>query len=79
MGKKNLADINIKNTSILPSEDRAKPITIKRELDSEIISVKIKPSEMKKLLERKNSEVGDMAPLSTYFKHYLRTKTDIFN
>ncbi len=28
--KKNLADINIKNTSILPSEDRAKPITIKK-------------------------------------------------
>ena len=43
-----------------------------------MLSIKITPSEMAIILDKKEKEAGKMAPLSTYIKSYLREKTDIF-
>ena len=87
MGKKNLDSILIKNENILPEKaddsllDTAKKKAKKpvKERDSEILSIKITPTEMSTILEKKEREAGKMAPLGTYVKDYLRTKTDLFS
>jgi hypothetical protein len=50
-----------------------------KERDSEILSIKITPSEMALLVEKKEREAGKMAPLGTYVKDYLRTKTSLLS
>lgn len=87
MGKKNLDSILIKGESLLPKksdesllkkkEAKAKPSF--KERDSEILSIKITPTEMAIILEKKEAEAGKMAPLGTYVKAYLRTKTHLFS
>ena len=83
MGKKNLDSLQIKNESILPQKsegsllEKAIPKP-KKERDSEILSIKITATEMATLIERKDKEAGKMAPLGTYVKDYIRTKTDLF-
>ena len=87
MGKKDLDSIFIKKESILPQREQDIPLdTAKKNLrktskerDSEILSIKITPTEMSTIIENKEREAGRMAPLGTYVKDYLRTKTDLFS
>lgn len=87
MGKKDLSSILIKKEKVLPDETTGslleqpepKMEKPKKERDSEILSIKIRPSEMAIILEKKEAEAGRLAPLGTYVKEYLRTKTDIFS
>lgn len=87
MGKKDLSSIHIKREKVLPEETTgsllktapkkiAKP---KKERDSEILSIKITPTEMAKIVAKKEADAGRLAPLGTYVKEYLRTKTDLFS
>ena len=87
MGKKDLDSIFIKKENILPQreQDTLLDTTKKKfrktykERDSEILSIKITPTEMSTIIENKEREAGRMAPLGTYVKDYLRTKTDLFS
>lgn len=81
MGKKNLDSILIKGEKILPTKEdesllNQKPSRAKskKEPDSEVISIKIKASELAILNDKKDS----LVPLGTYVKHYIRTQTDLF-
>jgi len=82
MGKKDLSSITIKKERVLPTNvtgNLLKPVKKQaKERDSEMLSIKITPSEMAIILDKKEKEAGKMAPLSTYIKSYLREKTDIF-
>ncbi|WP_221902256.1 hypothetical protein [Bathymodiolus platifrons methanotrophic gill symbiont] len=81
MGKKNLDSLVIKSEKILPTKEEekdlrkkaSKPKTVK-ERDSEVISIKITPTELAIIKEK----AGELVPLGTFVKHYIRTKTDLF-
>jgi len=83
MGNTDLSDLKIKRESILPDINKSGNNTKKRgrppkndgELESESITIKITPSEFEALQEK----AGDLIPISTLIKHYLRTKTDLFS
>lgn len=87
MGKKDLDSIFIKKENILPQREQDTLLdTTKKNLrkpykerDSEILSIKITPTEMSTIIENKEREAGRMAPLGTYVKDYLRKKTDLFS
>lgn len=88
MGKKDLSSILIKQEKVLPEETtgsllkeapKKKPTKPKKERDSEILSIKITPSEMAMIQAKKEADAGRLAPLGTYVKEYLRTKTDLFS
>lgn len=80
MGKKNLDSILIKDENILPEKSDISPMKApKKERDSEVLGLKITPTEMATLMDKKEKEAGAMAPLGTYVKHYLRTKTELFS
>jgi hypothetical protein len=87
MGKKNLDSILVKDEKILPKSEDQSLLNMRKkkakkhlkERDSEILSIKITPSEMALLVEKKEREAGKMAPLGTYVKDYLRTKTSLLS
>ncbi len=82
MGKNNLDSINIKNEKVLPDPSEETFITKRRskttkpinERESEVVSIKITPKELAIIKEK----MGELVPLSTFVKHYLRTQTDLF-
>ena len=75
MGKKNLNSITIRDEKVLPAKENDSPLMKKpkREPDSEVVSIKITASELAAIKSKKDP----LVPLSTYVKHYLRTKTDL--
>jgi hypothetical protein len=83
MGKNDFSSIGIKHDSILPDieqannkpKNRGRPPKNNGELESESITIKITPSELEVL--RKKAD--DLIPISKLIKHYLRTKTDLFD
>lgn len=84
MGKKDLSSIQIKKEKVLPKKTtgsllRKPDPKPKVERDSEILSIKITPTEMATIQKKKEKEGGRLAPLGTYVKEYLRTKTDLFS
>jgi hypothetical protein len=82
MGKKNLDSIQIKDENILPDSSEETLLTKKRgraskpasERDSEVVSIKITPIELATVREK----AGELVPLGTFIKHYIRTQTDLF-
>lgn len=84
MGKKNLDSIQIKDEKVLPDSSKEMLLTKKRgraskskpdsERDSEVVSIKITPIELATVREK----AGELVPLSTFIKHYIRTQTDLF-
>ena len=87
MGKKDLSSIQIKTEKVLPQETgkslledvAIKPKKSQKELDNVILSIKITQSEMDIIQGKKEENAGRLAPLGTYVKEYLRTKTDLFS
>lgn len=87
MGKKDLSSILIKQEKVLPEETtvslldtvKSKPKKIQKERDNVILSIKITQSEMDIIQGKKEGDAGRLAPLGTYVKEYLRTKTDLFS
>lgn len=79
MGKNNLDSINIKRENILPEEvgKKRKNKKPENERETETIAMKITPKEMS-ILKDKVMEAGELVRLSTFIKHYIRTKTDLF-
>lgn len=49
-----------------------------RERESVSLSLKITPTEMAALLDKKDKAIGIRAPLGPFLKDFLRTKTDLF-
>lgn len=82
MGKKNLDSILIKSEKVLPdsqektllSKKAGRPTKPANERESEVVSIKITPRELANMKER----AGELVPLGTFMKHYLRTQTDLF-
>jgi hypothetical protein len=83
MGRKDFSSIGIKRDNILPDitqanskpKKRGRPPKNDKELESESITIKITPSELEALRARSD----DLIPISTLIKHYLRTKTNLFD
>ncbi len=82
MGKKNLDSILIKNERVLPEKTTKGLLNMKKgrmikpadKKESEPVTLKITPKELAILKEK----AGELIPLGTLIKHYLRTKTDLF-
>ncbi len=82
MGKKNLDSILIKNEKVLPEKTTESLLNAKKgrttkpvdEKESEPVTLKITPKELAIVKEK----AGELVPLGTLIKHYLRTKTDLF-
>lgn len=72
MGKNNLDSIFIKTERVLPKKDEQ---IKKKELDNKVISIKITETEFLMIKEK----AGELVPLGTYVKHFLRTKTNLFS
>ena len=81
MGKKNLDSIQIKDEKVLPDSSETTLLQKKQgkaskpasERDSKVVSIKITPSELAIL----KGKAGELVPLGTFLKHYLRTQTDL--
>ncbi|MCL2924727.1 MAG: hypothetical protein MGF17_08900 [Trichodesmium sp. MAG_R04] len=72
MGKKNLDSIIIKNDKVLPPKVKAKA---KKENETKVITMKITESEFQNIRDK----AGELVPISTFIKHHIRTKTDLFS
>ena len=70
---KKTAPIEIKSNAILAPKTRGRKARPDSEKESEIIAIKFTKSELKTIKGK-----AGLVPKSTFLKHIIRTKTDIF-